>query len=53
MGDRVFLSSSPKNIEACVELAIKHGMGIEVMAFAYPDLLDGDWRSVLVVFSRT
>ena len=48
MGDRILLSSSPKNIEACVELAVKHGMGIEVMAFAYPDLLDGDWRSVLV-----
>lgn len=47
MGDRVLLSSSPKNIEACIELALKHGMGIEVMAFAYPDLLDGDWRSVL------
>lgn len=47
MGDHVLLSSSPKNIEACVELAVKHGMGIEVMAFAYPDLLDGDWRSVL------
>lgn len=47
MGDRVLLSSSPKNIDACVELAVKHGMGIEVMAFAYPNLLDGDWHSVL------
>ncbi len=47
MGDHVLLSSSPKNIEDCVALAVKHGMGIEVMAFAYPDLLDGDWRSVL------
>ncbi len=47
MGDRVLLSSSPKNIEACVQLAVEHRLGIELMAFAYPDVLDGDWRSVL------
>ncbi len=47
MGDRVLLSASPKNIEQCISVAIQHGMGIEVMAFAYPDLLDGDWRAAL------
>lgn len=47
MGDRVLLSASPANVEDCVNLAVKHGLGIEVMAFAYPDVLDGDWRSVL------
>ena len=47
MTDQVLLSSSPKNIEACVTLAKRYGLGIEMMAFAYPDLLDGDWRSVL------
>jgi len=46
VGDRVLLSASPKNIEACVALAVEHGLGIEMMAFAYADLLDGDWRSV-------
>jgi len=47
VGDRVLLSSSPKNIEECVRIAVGHGLGIELMAFAYPDLLDGDWRSVV------
>ena len=47
MGDRVLLSASPKNIEQCISVAVQHGMGIEVMAFAYPDQLDGDWQSVL------
>ncbi len=47
MNDRVLLSSSPKNIETCVELAVQHGLGIEVMAFAYANTLDSDWRSVL------
>ncbi|MEP7292192.1 MAG: sugar phosphate isomerase/epimerase family protein [Chloroflexota bacterium] len=47
MGDRVLLSASPKNIQQCISLAARHGMGIEMMAFAYPDVLDGDWRSLL------
>lgn len=47
VGDRVLLSSSPKNIEECVRIAVANGLGIELMAFAYPDLLDGDWRSVV------
>ena len=47
MGDRILLSASPKNIEECVQLAVANGLGIEIMAFAYPDLLDGDWRSVV------
>ncbi len=45
MGDRILLSASPKNVDACIRLAVEHGLGIEVMAFAYPDLLDGDWRA--------
>lgn len=47
MGDRVLLSASPKNVEQCIALAVRHGMGIELMAFAYPDLLDGDWHAAL------
>lgn len=47
MGDRVVLSASPANVDDCVRLAVTHGLGIEVMAFAYPDVLDGDWRSML------
>ncbi len=47
MGDRVLLSASPTNVEDCIRLAVDHGLGIELMAFAYPDVLDGDWRSVM------
>lgn len=47
MSDRVLLSASPSNIEACIDLAIEFGLGIEVMAFAYPSLLDSDWERVL------
>ncbi len=46
MVDRVLLSASPKNVEDCIRIAVAHGLGIEMMAFAYPDVLDGDWRAV-------
>ena len=47
MGDRVLLSASRNNIQHCVELALERGLGIEVMAFAFPDVLDGDWQLTL------
>lgn len=47
MGERILLSSSPKNIEDCVRLAVAKDLGIELMVFAYPDVLDGDWRAVV------
>ena len=40
----VQLSAGIDNIEACVELAIAHNLGIEVMAFAFPHILDNDWK---------
>lgn len=43
MVDQVLLSAGRKNIEACIALANEYGLGIEVMNFAYPDVLDGDW----------
>jgi sugar phosphate isomerase/epimerase len=45
--DRVLLSASRANLEACIELALDYNLGIEVMAFAFPDLLDGDWQGAL------
>jgi sugar phosphate isomerase/epimerase len=45
--DRVLLSARRHNLASCVELASAHGLGIELMEFAYPDLLDGDWRSAV------
>jgi sugar phosphate isomerase/epimerase len=47
VADRVLLSAGPHNIQECVDLAVQCGLGIEVMAFAYPDLLDGDWKKAL------
>lgn len=47
MSDRVLLSASPANIRDCVALAEPRGLGIELMAFAYPGLLDGDWRGLV------
>jgi sugar phosphate isomerase/epimerase len=45
--DRVLLSASRANLEACIALALDYSLGIEVMAFAFPDLLDGDWQGAL------
>jgi sugar phosphate isomerase/epimerase len=45
--EQVLLSANINNIEACVELAQAHNLGIEVMAFAFPHILDGDWRATL------
>ncbi|MCC6804207.1 MAG: sugar phosphate isomerase/epimerase [Anaerolineae bacterium] len=45
MSDRVLLSASRTNAEDCIRLAVRHGLGVELMAFAYPDVLDGDWRA--------
>jgi sugar phosphate isomerase/epimerase len=47
VGDKVLLSAGPENIEACVALALEHRLGIEMMAFAYPTQLDGDWQSLV------
>jgi sugar phosphate isomerase/epimerase len=45
--DKVVLSASPANIQQCVELALEHDLGIEVMAFAFPEALDGEWRTLV------
>lgn len=44
MTDQVLLSAGPHNFDACVALARERELGIELMAFSYPDLLDGDWQ---------
>lgn len=45
MVDAVLLSAGLGNVQECVDLAVENGLGIEVMAFAYPQILDGDWRA--------
>ena len=50
MTDRVLLSASRNNIKDCVELASEAGTGIELMAFAFPDVLDGDWKDLVETY---
>lgn len=52
MVDRVLLSANPRNIRECVDLAQEHGLGIEVMAFAFPDILDGDTKSLITTYKQ-
>lgn len=46
----MLLSASPANITTCVDLALRRGLGIELMAFAFPDVLDGDWRALVTAY---
>jgi len=46
VADRVLLSASRRNIEDCVRLAHEQELGIEMMTFAFADVLDGDWMSL-------
>jgi sugar phosphate isomerase/epimerase len=45
--DRVLLSASRQNLTACVRLAVELGLGIELMAFAMPDVIDGEWQGLV------
>lgn len=47
MADKVLLSASLHNVQDCVDLAAERGLGVEIMAFAYPTVLDGDWQQTL------
>lgn len=50
--DRVLLTADRNNIEACIALAQEHTLGIEVMTFAYPDILDGEWEREVQKYKR-
>lgn len=47
MTDQVSLSAGLHNFSECIALAQEHGLGIEIMTFAFPHILDGDWQTVL------
>lgn len=49
MTDRVLLSASSENLNMCIELAKARGLGIELMTFSQPALLDGDWRDLVAM----
>jgi sugar phosphate isomerase/epimerase len=46
VADQVLLSATQKNLPDCIRLAQEQELGIELMTFAYPDVLDGDWKSL-------
>lgn len=50
MTDRVLLTADRDNIEDVIDLAVKNGVGVEVMAFAYPDILDDNWKQELAIY---
>jgi len=47
MPDQVLLTADRNNIEDTIDLAVEYGLGLELMAFAYPDVLDGNWKHTL------
>jgi len=47
---RILLSADRHNIEDCIDLAREFNLGIEVMAFAYPDVLDGNWENTVATY---
>ncbi|MCY3573465.1 MAG: sugar phosphate isomerase/epimerase [Chloroflexi bacterium] len=46
MRDSVSLSAGIDNFNECLALAHERGLGIELMAFSQPAILDGDWRKL-------
>lgn len=50
MTDRVFLTADRNNVEEVIDLASDYGLGVEVMAFAYPDVMDGNWEHELSIY---
>jgi sugar phosphate isomerase/epimerase len=45
--ENVLLSANINNIDECIELALAHSLGIEVMAFAFPHILDDNWQQTV------
>lgn len=52
VADRVLLGASLRTFDDCLALAQQHGLGMEIQTFAYPDVLSGDWRSILRDYKR-
>ena len=46
MSDKVSLSAGLHNFDECLALACERGLGIELMAFSVPAVLDADWRDL-------
>ncbi|GAB4333529.1 MAG: sugar phosphate isomerase/epimerase [Phototrophicales bacterium] len=50
MADHVLLTADINNSEEVIALAFEYGIGLELMEFAYPDVLDGNWRQLLATY---
>lgn len=47
MSDRILLGASRRTFDECLTLAKTYHVGMELQAFAYPDVLDGDWQTLV------
>ncbi len=47
MRDSVSLSAGLDNFQECLALAHEYELGLELMAFSVPAVLDGDWRDLI------
>ncbi|MFZ4828012.1 MAG: sugar phosphate isomerase/epimerase family protein [Phototrophicaceae bacterium] len=45
--DNVLLSANPHNFDECVSVAEQFQLGIEIQAFSFPHILDGDWKNLV------
>lgn len=50
MSDPVLLTADRYNIEDTIDLAIEYSLGLELMAFSYPDVLDGNWKHEMATY---
>ncbi|GAB1421181.1 hypothetical protein MASR2M15_13280 [Anaerolineales bacterium] len=44
MSNQILLSATQHNLDACIELAIEKGFGIELMTFGFAEVLDSNWQ---------
>ena len=52
MADRVLFCASRRTFDDCLKLACDTGAGMEIQAFAYPDVLDGDWKALVAQYQQ-
>ncbi len=50
MADQVLLAANRGDVKECVELACEYGLGIEIIAFALPNVLDGMWLDLVETY---
>ncbi len=50
--DRILFGASLETFDDCLQLARRCGVGLELQAFAYPKVLDGDWKSLVEHYQK-